>query len=109
MNFYFIPNYYQNGAAITTLIAEILVLILVICFSGEYKEYFDIRNIMIDTIKGIIGASIIILEYIIISRMITNTFITIGLTFFVAVVSYGLFLITTKDELIWMFLKKKGF
>lgn len=109
LNFYFIPNYYQNGAAITTLIAEILVLILVICFSGEYKEYFDIRNIMIDTIKGIIGASIIILEYIIISRMITNTFITIGLTFFVAVVSYGLFLITTKDELIWMFLKKKGF
>ena len=80
-----------------------------ICFSCEYKEYFDIRNIVIDTIKGIIGASIIILEYIIISRMITNTFITIGLTFFAAVVSYGLFLITTKDELIWMFLKKKGF
>lgn len=108
LNFYFIPNFAQNGAAFTTLIAEILVFMIVSCFCYKYREYFDIKIIFSTIKKGVVGAIIVVFVYWLICHITTNEFIIAGGTFLIAVSAYSIFLILTKDELILNFISKKG-
>lgn len=44
LNFFFIPHFSENGAAITTVIAEMMVVIIAICYSKDYaRRIIDVK------------------------------------------------------------------
>lgn len=55
MNFILIPHLSLNGAAITTVMAEAIVMIIVFISSGEYRRQKNVVNVMFKSIVGCIG------------------------------------------------------
>lgn len=69
-NLILIPLFHQNGAAITTAIAEFIVMIYTY---NKAKKYIQLRNITKDLIKEIMGCLSIFFIYIVLNNIIKNS------------------------------------
>ena len=98
LNFIFIPKWSLNGAAMTTVMSEFIVLILSIWFSREkYKLDISIKKFL-PCILSCIGIIIVcsLVKYFIINEILIVVVSIIG-----SLVIYGLVMIIMKDEIVY--------
>lgn len=104
LNIFMIPHFKQNGAAITTLIAEFCVCILQ--YFNIYKKIaFKIeKKFMIGILCGCL--SIYIVSYIV-NLLCKGLILNILVKVFISVIVYGSILIIFKNEIILSLIKSK--
>lgn len=111
LNFWFIPHYGYNGAAITTVISEAVVMIIDIIYI-YYKEksnliYIFNKSIFINMIKCIIGVVLFVLIDYVIYLNVQNVFWRIVLILISSSIIYALSLFILKHELISSYINNK--
>lgn len=96
LNLVFIPWLSLNGAAITTVIAEFIVLVLSVYFSrGKYELNFKMKEI-VPCVLSCIGIAIICL---IVQSLILNPIIILIVAITLSVICYAVVMIAMKDEI----------
>lgn len=97
LNLILIPMFHQNGAAIGTLIAEIVVTLAQLLLSFQYiKGNINYKNI----VSYLIGALLIVITSIAISYISSGFIITTVLSVFLSVGIYFVFLYLIKNEIV---------
>ena len=101
-NFILIPRVGMNGAAITTVIAEVVNCILQIYFS---KKYYDYRELQLrPLLPSLLGSALIFVVCFIVKRMIASYVSCFAIAFIGSVVVYGtVMLIFNKDQFLGAF------
>lgn len=107
LNFILIPHYMQNAAALTTVIAEFITMM--ICYSGakKYIHNFYIGNNLICVLCG--SLSIVVVCFVI-KKMVQNTIVIIVLSITISVIVFGGIQILLKNTFlkeIFRILKRK--
>lgn len=73
-NYIMIPKYYQNGAAIGTIIAELTGVIMMLYFTKNYLkdiEFYSLKNLKYFVSAGIMGIFILIIKTLNLSNLLT--------------------------------------
>ena len=96
MNVLLIPIFKQDGAAFTTVIAEMIVLIITFYFS---KAFYNIRDINKNVIISLIGCITIFTTALIIKAIFNEMIVYVPLTIFFSILSYYIILLIFKVEL----------
>jgi len=104
-NIIFIPILAQNGAAITTLLSELLVFIIFAVYCSKHGMSFFLKK----RLKYLFISLIFIPIAIFVDRFSCSAVIKLVLVITLCLVLYGGMLVLTKDELIFVLLKKKNF
>jgi len=101
LNFLLIPQFQHNGAALSTLIAEFLVMITQFYFSYSYIK--DIKkNIKFENIFHYVeGSILIIITCLIINKLINNILIVTVLSILFSIAIYFSFLFLIKNEFVY--------
>lgn len=94
LNFILIPAIQQNGAAITTVLAEFISM--AICYNYG-KKYFKATLIPKDIISVAVGCGGIIAVCYMAEKYIANTIVSTGVAIIVSLILYGGILILTKN------------
>ncbi|MBP3255300.1 MAG: oligosaccharide flippase family protein [Clostridia bacterium] len=102
-NYFFIQKFQEIGAAIASVISEIVVMIIYIYLGKRYFKLENISNLLIKELVAII--LMIVYLYLLKNINIDLLYITI-LQIIGAVVIYFGTLIITKEEITWNFLNK---
>jgi O-antigen/teichoic acid export membrane protein len=105
LNLYFIPHFEQNGAAVTTLIAEMIVLFGGIIASGKLTYYLDAKIVLKNIITAVFEAVLIFVISFVLLRIVDNYIIYIVLTIALSLVVYLIILIITKNEYLYSYSK----
>lgn len=104
LNFFFIPLWGQNGAAATTLIAEITILSISIWFARDYFK--NIVNYT-ELLKAILGSIIMYIVNQNLSQFYSsNNLVNICEIVIISVVVYFVSMIILKDNVLFGFLSK---
>lgn len=103
LNLFFIPLFGLNGAAVTTIIAELIVC-LICCFSVR-KEIF-IENFFKNLFSVIFSCCIITLEILFIQKMIKLYLIRLISCILISVISYFIILFLTKNQVLLNLIKR---
>lgn len=96
-NFVAIPLWQQNGAAVTTVLAELTVLIVGWRHARNLTKLNNMRNVIITSILGCI--SIVFIFYLLCS-FIQSSLMRLLINVPVCIVTYGLTLLLLKNEII---------
>ena len=103
LNFIFIPLLSLNGAAITTLIAEIIVC----CITAYYSQkIFKINYINYEMFSAFVGGIGIVAICYIIDSLIHNSLIALFVDIIISILVYISILILFKNKIIMEILKK---
>lgn len=103
LNIFFIKIFGINGAAITTLISELIIVF----FSFKYlRESLIMGNIKNCLFQGIVGSIILFMTKKVIQRYIYNVYLYIFLSFILGTVIYMLYLFITKNQYFLQTIKK---
>lgn len=102
-NYIFIPKYAQNGAAIGTILAELIGLIIV-CYLGR-KYIKEINIIKKENFKYLVASIPMVIIIILSKKIFRNEFLTLGVSLILGGGSYIVSLILLKEKL--MLLLKK--
>ncbi|GEL13680.1 transporter [Lapidilactobacillus concavus] len=109
LNFFFIPHFLQNGASITTVIAEASTFLY--CIIRERKlisRYIEGRSMIQQFIVGLIGAALVIVINTIITWFSVGSMVHLILTIMISPVAYLVFLILIKNKYVVPILKRVG-
>lgn len=107
-NYLFIPKYAQNGAAIGTIIAELIGVICMLIFARKKLkeiEFYNVKNL-----KYVIAAIIMGIVIFYIKNLDIEIFYKLILGIIIGGISYFISLLVMKEEIIFMglnFLKNK--
>lgn len=96
LNLFFIPYMGQDGAALTTVIAELLV------FSISYhygKKHMDFEDVLKNIGMSLIGCTAIVLISLVLKQIVFNDIIYSGLVVILGALAYLLVLILSKNKL----------
>ncbi len=97
LNYILIPKYFHNGAATSSIIAELIVTIIVLLGGLKFiKGNIRLNNIF----EYITGAGIILIEGIILQKMINESAIQLFSIVFIGMFSYIMYLYLMKNEMI---------
>ena len=102
-NYIMIPKYYQNGAAIGTIIAELTGVILMLYFTRNYLkeiEFYNLKNLKYFISSIIMGLIILFIK----SLKLGNIF-TIIISIFLGSVIYFIVLFLLKEDIVIQGLK----
>lgn len=97
LNFIFIPLLGQDGAALTTVIAEFLVFVIAL-YCG--KEYFEINNLSKTIMSSGIGCGIIVFICILAQKICNGYIEIIIVSIFFSGVVYSIVMIVLKNEIV---------
>lgn len=98
LNFIFIPLWSYNGAAVTTLFAELFVLVFCFIRVPNKEEYMDLRNISKKILEAIIACIPILFVAICVHTFINNYLISLLLIVVFGGALYFLGLILFRNE-----------
>ena len=111
LNLIFIPRMGAIGAAIASLIAELLITVLYICFSGTFG---NIKMLYFSGIKKFIAGLIMFFPVFYLNSLKADSFITVCTQIILGVMIYILVLIMLRDKwtshyigLLWKSIKRK--
>lgn len=96
LNFIFIPLFSQNGAAVSTVIAEFLVLAISYFFG---RKDFKLKKISRNFLDSIIGSLVLIIAVVIIKRIISNMILSTIISVLVGMIIYAIVLLILKNQL----------
>ena len=105
LNVILIPVWGHNGAAITTLLAEVTVCIILITKLGEYKSVFKKGNIFLNFVKAIVAAFTFIPLKLILNAVIPTIWLNITVFVVVGVIVYLEIGVLLKNPILHMFLQ----
>lgn len=106
LNAIFIPRYYAAGAAMATVISEIVVLILQYYYA---KEYLNFKGIFIAFIKYVFAGCVMLFGLTYLDKVVGNSisdFWTTIVMMIVGALIYTIVLVFEKDEFLLKFWKK---
>ncbi|MDU2132230.1 MAG: flippase [Finegoldia magna] len=106
LNLVFIPLWQQNGAAMTTALSELVVVLVCLFEFKEAKFYFEMDKLFYTAKFAVAGALWILLTKIVITKFITNYTLNLLAVFFISVIGYTLILFFGKNEVFIETLKK---
>lgn len=106
LNIFLIPFFKQNGAALTTLIAEFFVFFYCLYKCKDIKRYIDVQAFVNNLVQAIIGCTLIFAVNMIISHFCSHVLIGLVLKIIFSVTIYGGLLILLKNELAINMIKK---
>lgn len=102
-NYIMIPKYYQNGAAIGTIIAELTGVILMLYFTRNYLkeiEFYNLKNL-----KYFISSIIMGLIILFIKSLKLGNILTIIISIFLGSIIYFIILFLLKEDIVMQGLK----
>lgn len=99
LNFILIPFMSENGAALTTSIAEVLMLILIVSYSRDILKKVYLKNFWKDIGSYILGAVLVGIVCVIINNFFEILSVQIFLSVGISVIVYGLLLLLLKNKL----------
>lgn len=105
LNFVFIPFLSQNGAAMTTLLAEMMVFGMSLYYSRDVVmhmiDFSEFRN-------AILGSTLMIFVYFLLSSVLANShlFIKIAITIIVCAGIYFIVLLVFRDKVLFRILRQ---
>jgi O-antigen/teichoic acid export membrane protein len=102
LNIYFIPHYKEKGAAITTVIAEFTVFIMIFCGLSykKLKELIYFKDVIRNIITGVAECAIMIGISTFLNAYTDNLFVVTGLLIVLTIITYALLLIATKNPIL---------
>lgn len=102
LNIYFIPHYKEKGAAITTVIAEFTVFIMIFCGLSykKLKELIYFKDVIRNIITGVAECAIMIGISVLLNAYTDNLFVITGLLIVLTIITYALLLIATKNPIL---------
>lgn len=106
LNLVFIPWMQQNGAAITTAISELLVVIVCLYEFKDFWKYFEMRKLLYTLKFAVAGGLWIVATKIIVTKFITNYTVNLFAVFLISVLGYLMILLVGKNEVFIQTLKK---
>lgn len=106
LNVFVIPRWKQNGAAVTTVIAELTVVVYCVIKNKDIYSYFDWKDIIKSLLHGGIGCFLIIFTTAIVNQCVYNTFLACVIIFAISVICYAFFLFVIKDDIALRIYKK---
>lgn len=107
LNFVFIPLFHENGAAITTVIAEFTVLIYCLITFNRIKDIVDFKSIGKNVLTGLAECVIIFGLDILVARLVTSWVLHMIILMIASGTSYLVVLAVTKNPLLGVVIKKK--
>lgn len=109
LNFIFIPLFEENGAAVTTVIAEFTVLFFCLFSFKEVRKYINFSALIPDFLIGLSGCAMVILLSLLVNHFFTGIFMQMASLVVFSVLGYMFILRCTKNPLYYrirnMFLK----
>lgn len=102
-NYIMIPKYYQNGAAIGTIIAELTGVMLMLYFTRNYLkevEFYNLKNL-----KYFISSIIMGLIILFIKSLKLGNILTIIISIFLGSIIYFIILFLLKEDIVMQGLK----
>ncbi|GEB10127.1 flippase [Streptococcus equinus] len=106
LNFILIPFLSENGAALTTSIAEVLMLILIIYYSRDILRGVYLKEFWKDILTYLLGTVTVGLVCVIVSGWSKSLIIQLILAVGISIVVYGLLLIVFKNQFCIEIMKK---
>ena len=100
LNLFFVPLMQENGAAITTVIAEFTVLIYCVLSFKDLKKLIDYGQLIKNIITAFIEAIIIVILSIVLNLFINNWIFYIIILIFSSIIFYILILNLTHNKLL---------
>lgn len=106
LNIFLIPLFKQDGAALTTLIAEFFVFFYCLYKCKDIRKYVDVSIFFKNMIQTLIGCAMIFVINSSISKFCDNILIGLSIKVVVSVLAYGCLLVILRNELAISILKK---
>ncbi|WP_294349359.1 oligosaccharide flippase family protein [uncultured Clostridium sp.] len=98
LNIFFIPIFYQNGAAFTTVVSEMLVCIICIYYNRDIKKFIDLEKLFTQLKYAIIESILIIGLGETLSIWVDSSVLFILIVMILSFVGYSIILIVGKNE-----------
>ncbi|WP_294001632.1 flippase [uncultured Megasphaera sp.] len=106
LNFFMIPLFKQNGAAITTAVSEFFVFSFCFFTLKDQDKYIDFKLWSRNLFQAIIGCFIIAVISFSVKIVISNVLFRVVLIFILSIICYGLILLLFKNQLAYSILNK---
>ncbi len=106
LNLVFIPAMQQNGAAITTAISELVVIMVCLYEFRDFKKYFDFKKLFNSLKFAVCGGLWIFLANFVMDKLISSYILNLFLVFIISVIGYVAILFVGKNEFFMETLKK---
>ncbi len=106
LNIFLIPLFKQNGAALTTLIAEFFVLFYCLYECKDIRKYVDVSIFLKNLIQTLIGCTMIFVINMAISKFCDNILIGLMIKVVISILAYGSLLVILRNELAISLLEK---
>lgn len=106
LNFFLIPIFKQNGAAITTLIAEFLVLFYCLYQCKDIRNYVDAPVFSKNMVQTLAGCVVMVAVNTMISHFCSVVWMRLIIKIAAGVLTYGGLLVALKNELAISLLEK---
>lgn len=97
LNFVFIPVWKENGAALTTLIAEAIVFLVYLRVTKQYYTHLNGIKTMMQCLAGSVGIVMVLLAF---RNVETNIVVTIFMKVIISVAVYFVIQIVTKNQIV---------
>lgn len=97
LNFIFIPLWKENGAALTTLIAEVTVFLIYVCVTRQYYKHLNGIQTMLQCLVGSVGIVFVLFVF---RDLEINIVIRMFIKVCVSVVTYFVLQIITKNQIV---------
>lgn len=98
LNLFMIPTLKQNGAAITTVIAEVTVIVVCLVKNKSIMKIFNYKSLGKTVFQALLGCLAVAISYMFSSSIVNNAILVCGSTFAVTILLYGVLLIYFKNE-----------
>ena len=106
LNVYFINRFNYNGAAFTTLIAEVFVVLYCLGKEKDYMNFIDVRRLRGELCNAV-GASLLFVGYILCLKAFQfREHQTLVLAVLGSAIIYSIYLWIVKDHYVMIFLKR---
>lgn len=102
-NLFFIRVFNEYGAAIASVISELVVCIVYICLG---KKYFHLSNILKEIIKIMISCLFMLIALILIKIILNNVILECIFEIVISIIVYGLLLVLFKVDIVYDYSQK---
>ena len=98
LNFFLIPVMAQNGAALTTVLAEVTVFFICIYRLSGVGAYVDVKEIFRELLIAVAGSALVFLVRFVLGRVIAGTLMMLLLGILISPLVYAAFLGIARDR-----------
>lgn len=103
LNYFLIPKYMHNGAAISSLIAEVIVLLIIIGGARKYlKNMLNLKNLLVYNF----GSFLILVGGLFLSEIINGNYVKLIIILLYSITIYFSILLVSRNELVFLTMRE---